>query len=196
LTPTRKATRGNSRRQALQRFLLGLFLVPTILVWLLVGSSFFGYHLIITHGASMEPVLKDGDAILVKEIDAAEVKVGDIVTLSLPGEQLVTHQLIQVNSLSPGVLLLVTQGNGTQFTESFVMSADETVEVLVARVPFAGYILDFLRSMLGTVLLTGVLIFLVAIWMRRRRPSPSSVSREISNDPELKEKAASRPRGD
>jgi len=146
-------------------------------VWLVVGSFPFGYHLVITHGISMEPLLRDGDAVLVKELDVTDVRVGDIVTVSLPDEQSVTHRLIQVQPLSHGGLLVVTKGDASQFTEELEISADGTVAVSVARVRFAGYILEFLRSMFGIALLIGFIIIPVATWLRRRESSLSSDAR-------------------
>ena len=61
--------------------LLGLVLAPTILVWLTVGSLFFGYRPVSIQGTSMEPTLLDGDQLWVKYLELAEVKSGDIVAL-------------------------------------------------------------------------------------------------------------------
>ena len=169
-----KVSGGNIRTQLLRWSLLSLVLVPTILVWFVVGSIPFGYHLVISHGSSMEPLLRDGDAILVKQLDVTNVEVGDIVTLSPPGEQLVTHRLIKVQPLSQGGFLLVTNGDALQFAEEWEIGADETVEVLVARVHFIGYALEFLRSTAGITLLITYIVILVAIWLRRRRLSLSS----------------------
>jgi len=146
-----------------------LVLAPTILVWLVVGSSFFGYHLVVSQGSSMEPLLRNGDALWLKQVNPSQVKVGDIVTLQHPNEGWITHRLIKVQSLPQEGYLLVTKGDANWFTEEWEISADGTVEVLLARVHFAGYVLDFFDSILGIALLIGVVVTLLAIWVHRAR---------------------------
>jgi len=68
-------------RQLLWGLLLGLVLVPTILVWVAVGTAFFGYRAVSAYGTSMEPSLRSGDALWEKQLDATDIKVGDILTL-------------------------------------------------------------------------------------------------------------------
>jgi len=118
----------------------------------------------------MEPALRDGDAIWVKDIDVTDVKVGDIVTMEPPGEESVTHRVIKIDPLSQGSHLVVTKGDANQFAEEWVISADGTLAVSVARVRFAGYVFEFFASMIVRALFIGVLVAtLVAMWMRRRR---------------------------
>jgi len=119
----------------------------------------------------MEPALRDGDALLVKQLDIADVKVGDIVTLVPPGEESITHRVVKIEHLSNGSSLMATKGDANHFTEDWEISADWTVAVMVVRVPFGGYVLEFLASMSGRVLIASALVTLVAIWIRRRRTS-------------------------
>jgi len=158
----------NIRRQVLRGALLVLVLVPTLVIWTAVGTVFFGYRPVSAWGNSMEPVLQNGDAFWVKRLDITEVKVGDIVTLALSGEESITHRVVKVESLSNGGYLLVIKGDANQFTEEWELRSDGTVEVLAARVPFAGYILEFIASILGRVLIISALVSLIVIWIRQR----------------------------
>ncbi len=63
--------------------LLWSLILLTIIIMLALTPSFLGYRPVRTFGSSMEPALHDGDALLVKHVDAAKVRVGDIVTLPL-----------------------------------------------------------------------------------------------------------------
>ena len=160
----------NIRRQLLRGALLGLILAPTILIWLVLGSFFFGYYPVASHGNSMEPALRDGDAIWVRQLDIAKVNVGDIVTLHYPGEGLITHRVVGVELLPQGSYLVVTKGDANQFAEAWEISASGTVAVSFARVRFAGYALDFLDTLFGRVLFIAVpVVALIAMWVRRKR---------------------------
>jgi len=159
----------NIRRQLLRGALLGLILAPTILIWFVLGSCFFGYYPVASHGNSMKPTLRDGDAIWVRQLDIAKVNVGDIVTLHYPGEGLITHRVVSVELLPQGSYLVVTKGDANQFVEGWEISTSETVAVVFARVRFAGYALDFLDTLFGIVLFIAVpVVALIAMWIRRK----------------------------
>jgi len=135
-----------------------------------LGSCFFGYYPVASHGNSMEPALRDGDAIWVRQLDIAKVNAGDIVTFHYPGEGLITHRVVSVELLPQGSYLVVTKGDANRFAEGWEISAGETAAVAFARVRFAGYALDFLDSIFGRILLIGVPVAtLVAMWVRRKR---------------------------
>lgn len=166
----RKVIGRNIRRQLLRGALLGLILAPTILIWLVLGSFVFGYYPVASHGNSMEPALRDGDAMWVKQLDIAEVNVGDIVSLPYPGEGLITHRVVSVELLPQGSYLVVTKGDANQFAEEWEVSVGEIVEVVFARVRFAGYVLDSLDTLFGRVLFIVVpVVALIAMWVRRAR---------------------------
>lgn len=61
-----------------------------------MGSTFFGYRSVSIHGTSMEPALRDGDALWVKYLDPAEVKVEDIVVLQDAVSGPISHRVVNV----------------------------------------------------------------------------------------------------
>lgn len=76
--------------------------------------------------------------------------------------------------LSHGSYLVVTKGDANRFAEAWEISVDGTVAVALARVRFAGYVLEFLGSIFGRVLLIAVpMVALIAMWVRRGRIAPS-----------------------
>ena len=158
----------NVSHQVFRGVLLGLVLVLTLLIWVAVGTGLLGYQAVNARGASMEPALQDGDALWVKQLDIADVKVGDIVTLENASVESITHRVIKIEPLSSGSYLVLTKGDANPFTEGWKISRDETVAVMVARVPFGGYVLEFLASILGRALLIGVVAIMVAMLLWRR----------------------------
>jgi len=123
----------------------------------------------------MEPALRDGDMIWAKYLDVADVKVGDIVILSSPDEQSITHRVIKVQPLLQKGYLLETKGDANWLAEAWEISADGTVPVLLARLRFAGYVLDFLGSIGGIVLLLGLAALAIAIYVRRGRDTGTRI---------------------
>lgn len=164
-----KASKKNINRQLLKWSLVGLVLAPTIFLWLVVGSSLFGYRLVSITGTSMEPALYHGDTLWTKSLDPAEVKVGDIVILQHPALGLISHRVTKVQPLSQEGYLLETKGDANFCVERYETIADETVRVSLAHVRYAGYALEFFGSIGGIVLLLGLAASAIAIYMRRTR---------------------------
>ena len=156
-------------RRVLRGALLRLVLVLALLIWVAVGTGLFGYQAVNAQGTSMEPTLRNGDVLWVKQLDIAEVKVGDIVTLGNASVESITHRVIKIEPLLSGSYLVVTKGDANLFTEGWEVSRDETVPVMAARVPLGGYVLEFLASVPGRALLIGVVAIMVAMLLRRRR---------------------------
>jgi len=143
--------------------------VPILLICVDAGSTLFGYSTVVGYGTSMEPTLRNGDALWAKHLDPAEVKVGDIVTLQLPGKEPITHRVLRIDRLSNGNYLLETRGDANQFSEKWEITAEEKVTVVVIRLHFIGYVLQFLSNIIVRALLIGAMATLAVIWVRRQR---------------------------
>ena len=156
--------------QLLRGSLLGLVLAPTILIWIAVGSLFFGYRPVGIQGTSMEPTLVDGDELWVKYLEPAEVEAGEIVTLQDAALGGIAHRLVSVESLPNGNYLLVTKGDANYYAEEWEVDPGSKVGVARMRIKFAGHLFRFLETVPGTVLLVvGTTALAVAFWMARRR---------------------------
>lgn len=157
----------NINRQLLKWSLIGFVLVPTVLVWLVIGSSLFGYRLVSLQGDSMESALHHGDALWAKRVDPAEVKVGDIVTLQHPTLGGITHRVLNVQTLPQEGYILETKGDANCITELSEIDDDETVIVSLMRIRYVGYVLESLSSIGGIVLFIGLTALAIAIYVRR-----------------------------
>jgi len=150
--------------------------VFTVLLWLVIGSSLFGYRSVSIQGTSMEPALHHGDALWTKRLAPAEVKIGDIVCLEDPIYVVITHRVINIQPSRNGYLL-ETKGDANCCAERWEVSADETVRVSLLRIRYAGYVLEFLGSIGGIVLIIGVPFTVVAVLMYRKRFSSDRAGR-------------------
>ena len=112
----------------------------------------FGLGLASVQSGSMEPVLYKGDLLLVKERqDYAE---GDIVVYQSEG-LLVVHRIIDIDGRA-----VTTQGDANNIPdESFDIDCIKGEVVL--RMPAAGYVIDFLKTPVGVI----VLILLAALFL-------------------------------
>ena len=77
-------------------------------------KSALGFRIFTVVTESMVPMYEVGDAILVKDIDASELKVGDVVTylgeVESFEDRIVTHQIIKINKNEDGTYKIQTKG--------------------------------------------------------------------------------------
>ena len=153
-----------------------MLLTPTLLMIIVVGGALLGYRLVSSQGTSMVPALHHGDALWTKSVDPAEVKVSDIVCLEDPIYGVITHRVINIQPSRNGYLL-ETKGDANYYPERWEIGDDEPVVVSLARVRFAGYVLEYLDSIFIRVLLIGVLFTVVAVLIYRKRFSSDRAGR-------------------
>jgi signal peptidase len=96
---------------------------------------------------SMSPAIHKGDAIVVQPVNPRTLVSGDVISYRSPADQsvIITHRIIKVE---PNWRLLVTQGDNAPRADKPV-SMDNVIGKVNARVAYAGYALDFLRTPLG-----------------------------------------------
>ena len=158
----RNAYQGGSERnlcsQVLRGTLIGFLLVPILFTCFAGGALLFGYRFTGAFGTSMEPTLRDGDMIWVKRATIAEVRIGDVVTLSSPDSESISHRIIGMEPVSRGQYLVETKGDANLLSEYWIFGSDDTVYIVVKSIPLGGYVLYFIDRAYG-----GILVIFVAI---------------------------------
>ena len=181
--------RAPSWRRLLRRLPLyaGLVVAAAALALILAATvpRLFGYHTFIVYGGSMAPTLHPGDVALTRPVAAGDVQVGDIIaTRATASATPVLHRVTAIvdrdgqrqfiikgdrnDSADPGPVLLMGSGNR-----------------VVHRVPLAGYLIHFVRTVPGRLLflvLPALFLGTISLWeiWRPRRvaeaPTPLSAS--------------------
>jgi signal peptidase len=160
--------------------IVGLSLVGAAALVLLL----LGYRPLVIRSGSMVPTLRVGDLIVVEEVGATDVKVGDIVTFLDPtgGDETITHRVRAVTD-DGARRRFETKGDDNILTESWSTAATATVTKEVWRVPAAGLLVTWVagdrtyRVFIAVVLAlvsTGVLWTLRSATLRRRDNDESS----------------------
>jgi signal peptidase len=112
--------------------------------------------------ASMTPAISPGDAVVVGEVDSADVVVGDVVTYrrSPTDEVPVTHRVIGVVDTADGVAFQ-TKGDANEGADAALVRPEQLVGKVVLTIPYIGYIVQFVNSPVGFVALVVVPIGLL-----------------------------------
>lgn len=181
----KNASHGSHKVWNILGIVLCVILVPILIinVTLIVKSytnkdevpKLGGYAPLIVLTGSMEPGIKTGDLIFVKEIDASEIKVDDVIAFFDPdgnGTSILTHRVKEINEEN-GKRYFTTWGdaNGGAVDRSPV-SEDKLVGIYTDfRIPGAGNVAMFMQTTAGLIICVFLPLVLLVGWdiFRRRR---------------------------
>ena len=120
----------------------------------------FGYGAAVVLSGSMEPEFSTGDLIVVGREDAYELR--DIVVYQ-DGSSLVVHRIIDINGDT-----LTTQGDANNAPDEPITLSDVKGKVLF-WIPYAGTVVGFLKTPVGTICVIAAAIALVEVPRRREK---------------------------
>lgn len=134
-----------------------------------------GYRAEPVLSGSMEPTLPVGSLAIVKQIDAADAKRGDVVMFSTPGQQgsLTTHRIVAVER-EGSRLAYHTRGDANKTNDPWRLSQRGQMGKLAVDIPYAGYATRWLAKpeVRTGVVIVGALLALLIILRRIWRDEP------------------------
>ena len=157
--------------------------VTVVVVGLLaitIGPRLFPYQALVVRSGSMEPTIPTGSVVFYRPLPADEVKVGDVIAFSKPGDESerVTHRVHRIGNGSTG-RYFVTKGDANGAPDTWRVPAVGDGWRAVWHVPVAGYVLYALQSTTARLLLLLIpalllgAITLYELWRDRGREGGS-----------------------
>ncbi|MBP2017185.1 signal peptidase [Symbiobacterium terraclitae] len=131
--------------------------------------SVLGYKVLSVLSGSMEPAIKTGDVIIVEPLKPDhEIKEGDVITFRAADapEMLITHRVVGIVSVNGEPTAYVTKGDNNDAVDLSPVSRSQVVGIQRWRVPYYGYLREFMRKPVGIVSLViapGVLLIAMEI---------------------------------
>jgi signal peptidase len=166
-TATRRASAARERTRPTTVAALASFVLVTITLGIAIVG--FGVSLVRLATGSMTPTYPADSVLIVRSVRAADVGVGDIVTVSRDGLVPITHRVVSVTPVgTAGGAELVLRGdaNTADDPEPYQVAR---VGLVLAGIPLGGSVLAVLQSPVGlgvaTVVVCGLLLW--AWWPRR-----------------------------
>jgi len=146
----------------------------SVIAFVLIAPSFFGFGSLTVLSGSMEPALHVGDVVVEDRVPPLSVRVGDVVTFRDPEDvnRLYTHRVVSM-SASAGSVAFVTRGDANTGVERWSIPEGGTVGRVVLRIPFVGYATNRAGSRLGKLaflVLPAILLAVVEVRRIWRRP--------------------------
>ena len=106
------------------------------------------------HG-SMEPELKVGDIVLVKEVNEEELKKDDIISFR-QGQSVVTHRIIELNENEKKYK---TKGDNNNVEDREEITYAQVEGKVVGRIPFLGKISGLLQGKI-TIIVIALMVYI------------------------------------
>ncbi len=153
--------------------------------------SIFGITPMVVLSGSMsgtqEGHIEVGDLIFTKNIEASELKEGDVITY-MTGGTTVTHRITSVGTDDTGSLSFTTKGDANDSEDTTPVSENQLVGIYIGRLPKVGDFAMFLQKPLGMMFFIGVPLILFIIYDIIRRQKYANIERKRTQ--ELEEEIA------
>jgi signal peptidase len=140
-----------------------------------IAAVAFNITLIMFKTGSMSPTIPAGSLSVIKEIPAAEVQVGDVVTVARPGKLPVTHRVTSVSEAEGNARSITMRGdaNAADDPAPYIVSQ---VRIVLFSFPGLAYAVVAVSQplVMGGVTLAAAVLVTWAFWPRnmKRRRSP------------------------
>ena len=128
-------------------------------------SNLAGFTPMTVQSDSMSPTFNQGDLIVIKQCDTADLQVGDIVTFhTIVDNQyaLNTHRIVAIDELN-GMHSFTTKGDNNDIADQHVISDGDIVGKYVLKIPYLGKVMDILSSSAGflVIIVIPMLLFFI-----------------------------------
>ena len=124
--------------------------------------SVFGWKPFIVLSSSMEDTIMPGDLILTKEIDALELKEGDVISFRTNKYTVITHRIINIVD-EEGERKYYTKGDNNDAADSDPVCNDQIEGIYRYRIPELGKIALNLQKPIGIVICIALPLIIVLI---------------------------------
>lgn len=141
-------------------------LVGLLCVLVALASLVLGLRPLVFRSGSMAPAIGTGSLALSQVVPADDLRVGDVVTVPTGSGELVTHRIVQVTH-GAGTATLQLRGDANDAPDARLYPVTEAGRVVVS-VPGVGYVVGWLTSPVGMLLLGLYAAFLASVLLGGR----------------------------
>ena len=136
--------------------------VVIVLLVATIGPRLLPYRTFTVLSGSMEPTIPVGSMIFDREVYAADLARGDVITFHPPGQpdKLVSHRIVRVEETKRGTFL-VTRGDSNGVVDDWRIPATGHGLRYEFHVPYLGYVVGGLLTPAGRL----VALTLAALWL-------------------------------
>ena len=123
----------------------------------------FGYSFYIVLTGSMQPDIKPGDLVVVKEIEPEAIRIGDVITFANDNDDNVTTHRVKEVIESVDDVSFITQGDANNIEDKNPVKGENVQGRLVKTIPGLGKTVDFMKNNSAVVLASIIAVFVLII---------------------------------
>ena len=140
-----------------------LVVLIVLLAALLWGPRLIGMDVFVVQSGSMEPDYHVGSVVYVRQTDAAELDVGDVITFHLSGNVRGTHRIIEVVE-EDGTRAFRTKGDANDSPDNSLVTPSQIVGKVLFTIPWLGFLASYIQQPPGTyVMFSAIALILLLI---------------------------------
>ena len=188
-----RAVRGWVYGLALAVSLAGVVVSNAVPLW----YRAHGERLLIVTGGSMAPKIAPGDAVVIRPLQATELRVGQVVTFQAPqSERYTTHRIVGIEQRylvkDPGpddhpAYFIRTQGDNNRTPDPDLTPIGSIRGIVIETLPGWGHFLTWAHTPEGRLALFGPPLVLILAcelwsWRRPRKPAVAAVTKVVTED--------------
>ena len=166
-----------------------LVVIVVLFAILLVGVRLFGIQVYSVISGSMEPEYPVGSLIYVKEVDASQVEVGEVITYVLPNDMPSTHRVISIDKQNQ---CFQTKGDANETADGAPVSFKNLIGKPVFSIPLLGYVANFIQHPPGmyiAIAIGAVLLIIVFIPDLFKKDDGKTKDKKEAKEPEEPKKS-------
>ena len=153
--------------------------------------SFFGWKPFIVLSGSMETEIFPGDIVVVKEIDAKDLKENDVIAFK-SGDIVVTHRVIEIKE-DEGLVKYITKGDNNNTRDMGYVLPDNVEGLYKFKISKLGNLAMFIQTPAGMICTLSIpILLLLLLRIREKNLEQKELEEEIANlkkqNKELKQK--------
>ncbi|MDD3839159.1 MAG: signal peptidase I [Clostridia bacterium] len=119
------------------------------------------YRMYVVKSGSMSPTIRVGSLILVKGVHYNNIKEGDIITYSGKSSEAVTHRVVGIENHTG--ISFTTKGDANDTPDPLQVESNRLLGKVVFCIPYIGRIFDFLKTKIGFVALTIIMLAIIVL---------------------------------
>ena len=140
-----------------------------VCILLVIAANVFDITLIMFKTGSMSPTIPAGSLALVREIPAADARVGDVLTIARPGELPITHRVTSVEPADGALTSITMRGDANDFDDPAPYTVADARIVLYSVPGLAAAVVAVSHpAVLAAITLGAAILVGWAFWPRAR----------------------------
>lgn len=156
----------NQKIRFLKNLSTGLVVIAMVFAFLIAGIRIFGVQVYGVLTGSMEPAYPTGSLIYVKQVDAKDLRVNDVITFSISPGVIATHRIVEIvpDEQYPTIMRYRTKGDANKDVDASLVSANNIIGKAIFAVPKLGHLANYIQQPPGiyvAILVCGLMIAFV-----------------------------------